>query len=29
MVRARRYLRSRQSLLDFSLTQLFRSAERF
>ncbi|WP_002627638.1 hypothetical protein [Cystobacter fuscus] len=29
MVRARRYLRSRQSLLDFSLSQLFLSAERF
>ena len=28
MVRARRYLRSRQSLLDFSLTQLYRVAER-
>jgi hypothetical protein len=26
-VRARRYLRSRQSLLDFSLTQFYRSAE--
>ncbi|ATB38911.1 hypothetical protein CYFUS_004348 [Cystobacter fuscus] len=29
MVRARRYLRSRQSLLDFSLSHLFRSAARF
>jgi hypothetical protein len=28
MARARRYLRSRQSLLDFSLTQLYRAAER-
>ncbi|WNG32263.1 hypothetical protein F0U61_00545 [Archangium violaceum] len=28
MVRAHRYLRSRQSLLDFSLTQLYRVAER-
>ena len=28
MLRAQRYLRSRQSLLDFSLTQLFRAAER-
>ncbi|HSP79834.1 MAG TPA: hypothetical protein VLQ93_14980 [Myxococcaceae bacterium] len=27
-VRARRYMRSRQSLLDFSLTQLYRTAER-
>ncbi|WNG42761.1 hypothetical protein F0U60_00590 [Archangium minus] len=28
MVRAHRYLRSRQSLLDFSLSQLYRTAER-
>jgi hypothetical protein len=28
MVRAHRYLRSRQSLLDYSLTQLYREAER-
>ena len=28
-VRAHRYLRSRQSLLDFSLTQLYRVAERY
>ena len=27
-VRARRYMRSRQSLLDCSLTQLYRAAER-
>ena len=27
-VRARHYMRSRQSLLDFSLTQLYRVAER-
>jgi hypothetical protein len=28
MVRAQRYLRSCQSLLDYSLTQLYREAER-
>ncbi|WNG34089.1 hypothetical protein F0U61_10975 [Archangium violaceum] len=28
MVRARRYMRSRQSLLDYSLTRLYREAER-
>ena len=28
MIRAHRALRSRQSLLDFSLTQLYREAER-
>jgi hypothetical protein len=27
-LRARRYMQSRQSLLDYSLTQLFREAER-
>ena len=28
-LRARRYMRSRQSLLDYSLTQLYRVAERY